>query len=188
MLVAWNSFLFAPWSSTTAPWKHGSLCITLYRSPSRRGPCEALDTRADERSMPKYGREPSQSQSGPLVGRAFLIKTSNTMSDNFLLFGNDDHHCFQYHNWTTNVVHIFIMIIVTISMIIMVAVIILRWWHEHLEHRCPVIKGFETGVRTWHAVFAPPLLHGNVVAPTPTLYYNVVAPTGKCICISCTAG
>ena len=62
---------------------------------------------------PNMGASLLKANLSHIVGQqAFLIKTSNTMSDNFLLFGHDD--------------HVFIMIIVTISMIIMVAVIILR--------------------------------------------------------------
>ena len=67
-------------------WEHGSLYITLYYSPSRRGPCEALDTRGTSVQRPNMVASLLKANLSHIVGQqAFLIKTSNTMSDNFLL-------------------------------------------------------------------------------------------------------
>ena len=110
--------------------------------------------------------------------------------------GHDDHHCFQYHNcWQefgTTKVHIFSIIIAIIStMMLMVIVIVLRSWHEHLEHRCRMIKGFETWCghdtlylhllhRCLHCICimrTRPTLYGDVFAQEYNLQCNVFVPT-----------
>ena len=87
--IAFNtlSHSISPYALQRSPlWEHGSLYITLYYSPSRRGPCEALDTRGTSVQRPNMVASLLKANLSHIVGQqAFLIKTSNTMSDNFLL-------------------------------------------------------------------------------------------------------